>query len=44
MQLKYTLCPPPKKNRTRMVNNFHKHRAIAMPFDRIVRATAVLDN
>ena len=26
-----------------MVNNFHKHRAISMPFERIVRAT-VLDN
>ena len=37
-----TLCPQ-KPDTHIMVNNFHKHRAISMPFDRIVRAT-VLDN
>jgi len=36
-------CVSKKPDTHIMVNNFHKHRAISMPFDRIVRAT-VLDN
>jgi len=40
--IQYTLCP--KKLGTHiMANNFHKHRPISMPFDRIVLAT-FLDN
>jgi len=40
--LPYTLCP--KKQGTHIwANNFHKHRPISMPFDRIVIAT-FLDN
>jgi len=38
----YTVSPK-KPDTCIMVNNFHKHRAISVPFDRLVRAT-VLDN
>jgi len=34
-------CVPKKPDTRIMVNNFHKHRAISMSFDRIVRATEV---
>jgi len=39
----YIHCVPKKPDTHIMVNNLHKHRAISMSFDRIVRAT-VLDN
>jgi len=38
-----THCIPKKPGTHIMANNFHKHRSISMPFDRIVLAT-LLDN